>query len=86
MWSGGSSRVFNRRVEGGVSDLVGFVEDINLKAITRRLVTCGFAQFADFVDAAVGSGVDLDHVDSIAGTNLRAGFANAARLRHRLIG
>ena len=68
-------------IEGGVGNLVRFVENINLEAVARGTVARGLTQFPDFVDAAIGGGVNLDYVDGVAGTNLRAGFADAARLR-----
>ncbi len=81
-------RLFQRLqqgVESGVGNLVRFVENINLEAVARGTVARSLAQFADFVDAAIGGGVDLDHVDRVAGANFGAGFADAARLCHRLV-
>ena len=69
-----------QRVEGRVGDLVRFVEDVNLEAVARRPVTGSVAQLANFVDAAVGGGVNLDHVHGIAGANLGAGVADPAWL------
>ena len=74
-----------QRVEGGVGDLVGFVEDVDFEAVAGGAIAGGFAEFADFVDAAVGGGVDLDDVDCIAGANLGARFADAAGFRNGLI-
>ena len=56
-----------QRVEGLVGDLVGFVDDEDLVAVARRLVADVFAQFAHFVDAAIGGGVDFDDVHGAAG-------------------
>jgi hypothetical protein len=67
-------------IESGVGDLVGFVENVNLEAVARRAVARGLAQFANFVDAAIGGRVDLDHINRIAGANFGAGFADAAGL------
>src|ERR1700746_1728749 len=64
---------------------MSFVKNINLEAVARRTVARRLAQLANLVDAAIGSGVDLNHVNGITGANLGAGFADAARLRHRLI-
>ena len=72
-------------IEGRIGDLVRFVENVNLEAVARRTITGGFAQFADFVDPAVGGGVDFDHVNRVARANLGAGFTNAARLRDGLV-
>ena len=77
---------FQQRIEGRVGDLVGFVENVDFEAVARRTVARGLAQFADLVDAAIGGGVDFDHVHRVAGANLGAGIANAAGLGHRLVG
>ena len=74
-----------QRIEGGVGDLVGFVEDVDLEAVARGTVAGGFAQFANLVDAAVGGGVDFDYIDRVAGANFGAGIADAAGLGHRLV-
>ena len=81
-------RLFQRlqqRVKGGIGNLVGFVEDPDLVAVARRTVTGGIAQFADFVDAAIGGGVDLDHVNRVALADFDAGVAHAARLGDGMI-
>src|SRR5581483_6209848 len=72
---------FQQRVEGGVGDLVRLVEDVDLVAVARRAVSGRVPQLADFVDAAVGGGVDFDHVHRTAFADLDARFALAARLR-----
>src|SRR5579872_2147165 len=74
-----------QRVERGVGNLVGFVENVNLETIARGTVASSLAQLADFVDAAVGGGVDLDDVYGIAGTNFGAGFADATGLGDGMI-
>ena len=77
-------RLFQRLqqgVEGGVGDLVGFVEDVDLVAVAGGAVAGGVAQLADLVDAAIGGGVDLDDVDGVAGANFDAGVADARRAR-----
>ena len=81
-------RLFQRleqRVEGGVGDLVRLVENVDLETVARRTIARRLAQFADFVNAAVGGGVNLDHVHRIAGANLAAGIAHAARLGHWMV-
>ena len=85
MWLGRLFQRLEQRIEGGVGDLVGFVEDVDLEAVARRTVARGLAQLADLVDAAIGGGVDLDHIHRIAGANLAAGIANAARLGHGMV-
>ena len=69
-----------QRVEGCVGDLVGFVQDINLEAVARGTVARSLAQFTDFVNATVGGGVNLDHVNRVAGTDFSTGFADSAGL------
>jgi hypothetical protein len=68
-------------VEGRFSDLVGFVEDVDFVAVTGRGVSSGVAQFANFVDAAVGGRIDLNYICGVALANLDAGVAHAAGLR-----
>ena len=77
---------FQQGVEGGIGDLVRFVEDVDLEAVPRRAIAGGLAKFADLVDAAVGGGVDFDYIDGISGADFGAGLANAARFRHGLVG
>ena len=72
-----------QRIEGCIGDLMGLVEQVYFVAIACRGVARRLAQFANLVDPAVGGGIDLDHVQGIAGANLRAGVANPARLRGR---
>ena len=82
-------RLFQRLqqcVEGCVGNLVRFVENVNLEAVACGPVARSFAQFADFVDTAIRRRVDFDYVNCITGSNLGAGFTDAARLRHWLIG
>src|SRR6266567_2813163 len=82
-------RLFQRlqqRVEGRVRNLVRFVENVNLEPVARGTISCSLAQFANFVDAAVGSGVDFNHVNRIADANLGTRLANPARFRNRLVG
>ena len=64
---------------------MGFVEDIDFEAVARGLVAGGLAEFADFVDAAVGGGIDFNDVDGVASANFGAGFADAAGLGRRRI-
>ena len=81
-------RLFQRlqqRIEGGIGDLVSFVENVNLEAIAGRAIARCLPQFANFVDAAVGGGVDFNDVDRIPRPNFRARFAHAAGLGHRMI-
>ena len=70
-----------QRVEGGVGDLVGFVEDVDLVLVARGAVAGGVAELADLVDAAVGGGVDLDDVDGVAGADLECRTRRLRRAR-----
>ena len=67
-------------VEGGVGDLVGLVEDVDLVTVAGGRVAGCVAQFANLVDATVGGGVNLDDIDGVAGADLGAGFAGLAWL------
>ncbi len=69
-------------VEGGVGDLVGFVEDPDLVLVAGGAVAGGLAQLADLVDAAVGGGVDLKDVDG----SCRREFPGRSRRRRRVPG
>src|SRR6266853_3417569 len=75
---------FQQGVEGGIGDLMSFVENVDFETVTCRTVAGAFAQFANLVNAAVGGGIDLDYIDGISGADLSAGFADATRLQHGL--
>ena len=76
---------FQQRVEGGVGDLVRFVENVNFESVAGGTVAGRLSEFADFIDATVRGGIDFDHVHGVSGTDFGAGFANATRLRHRMV-
>src|SRR3954468_10394452 len=76
---------FQQRIESGVCDLMRFVKNINLESIAGGAIPRGFAQLANFIDAAVGGCVDFNHVNGITGANLGAGVAYAAWLRNWLV-
>ena len=57
---------FQQSVERFAGDLVRFVDDEDLVAVARRAVADVFAQFAHFVDAAIGGRVDFDDVGRAA--------------------
>ena len=69
---------FEQRVEGCIGDLMSFIENIDFVSIPAGRVTGGVPQFANLVDAAIGGGVDFDHVDGVSLTDLDAGVADAA--------
>ena len=50
---------FQQRIERFRGQHVRFVDDENLVAVARRKIAHVFAQFADFVDSAVGGRVDF---------------------------
>ncbi len=83
--SGRFLQSLEQSVEGRVGDLMGFVENVNLEAVARGAIARGLAQLANFVNAAIGGGVDFDHVHGISGANFDAGIANSARLGDRLV-
>ena len=82
---GGLFERFEERVEGSVGDLVRFVKNVDFEAIASRAIAGGLAEFADFVDAAVRGGVDLDYIDGVAGSDFCAGLADAAGFGDRAI-
>src|SRR5664279_4108163 len=57
----------------------------DLVSVAGWPIACGIAQFADFIDATIGGGIDLDHVHRIACPDLEAGVAHAARLRNGMV-
>ena len=69
---------FEERVEGGVGDLVGFVEDDDFEAVASGPIAGGIAEFTNLVDTAVGGGVDFQDVDGVALANFKAGVADEA--------
>src|SRR5581483_9655595 len=77
---------FQKRIESGIRNLVGFIQDPDLVAVPRRAIACCIAQLPDLVNTAVGGGVNFDDVNRIPGTNFRGVFANSARLRDRFVG
>src|SRR6185312_8322180 len=81
-------RFFERleqRVEGRIGDLMGLVEDVDLVLVARWTIARRVAELPDFVDAAVGGGVDFDDVDRIALTDFEAGLAVIARFGGRTL-
>ncbi len=71
---------FQKRIERSIGDLVRLVQNVDFVAVARRAVPGSVAQFADFIDAAVGRGIDFDHVDGVALADLQAGVAGQAWL------
>ena len=71
-------------VEGLLGEHVDLVDDVHLVAAVDRRVADLVAQLADVVDAAVGGGVHLDHVERRRGGDRPAAFAHAAGRDGRL--
>ena len=71
---------FQQRVRGFVGELVRFVEDHDFVAARSGRVADHLAQLADLVNAAVGGGVDFEHVERSAGGNFAAGVAGVVGL------
>ena len=83
-----AGRLFQRleqRVEGRAGEHVHFVDDVDLVAIARGQVPGGLAQRPHVVDAVVGGGIDLLHVDVGAGGDVDARPADTTRLRRRAL-
>jgi len=67
-------------VEGGIGNLVGLIENVNLLAVASRTIAGCIPQLADFVNATIGGGINFNDVHSAAGAYFRAGVAFAAGL------
>ena len=81
-------RLFQRLqqgVESSISDLMSFVKNVNFETVAGRTVTRGLTKFADFVDAAVGGGIDFNNVDRVSGADFSARLTYAAGLGNRVI-
>src|SRR5262249_14490502 len=68
-------------VESLIGKLMGFVDDVNLEAVTRGPVAQVLDDGARIVNFAIGGAVDLADVERTAGADLAARDAFAARLR-----
>ena len=74
---------FQKSIKSRVGNLVGLIQDVDLVFIARRPVTSSVSKFANLIDAAVGRGVNLDHVHRIASPYLRTALAALTWLRTR---
>ena len=83
--SGGSSRVFSKRVEGLAREHVNFVDDVDLEPRPAGPHADVLPQLADFVDAAIAGAVDLQHVHVLAGADAAADVALVAGRRRRAL-
>ena len=77
---------FEQGVEGGLTEHVGFVDDVDLEAAAGGAELGVGDEIADVVDAGVAGGVDLDDVDVIAPADGEAGGTFAAGLGGWLVG
>jgi hypothetical protein len=68
---------FEESVGGFTGQHVGFVEDDDFTARSGGCVANHFAEFADLVNAAIGSGVDFNDVEGRTGSDFLAGIADA---------
>ena len=78
--SGGSSSVFEKRVERVLGEHVHFVDDVDLVTRRDRAVAHALDELADVVDPGAARGIHLDHVDVAVGGNREAVLACPARL------
>ena len=62
-----------------------FVDNIDLETAFSRLVADVFDDLADFVDAAVRSSIDFEHIDGAATSDLLTLGALIARRRRRTL-
>ena len=62
-----------QRVERTLGQHVNLINDVHFILSLRRSVTHFFDNFANIVDAVVGSGVDLDHIHRVSCRYLAAG-------------
>ena len=72
-----------QRVPGRVGQLVGLVEDVDLRAALDRLEHDALPELADVVDPALRGGVHLDHVERGAGRDRHADAAGVVGVRRR---
>ena len=72
---------FQQGVEGCGGEHVALVHHIHLPARLHRREAGALDQLADVVHAGVGGGVDLDHIEGVAGGDRGAQLAHAAGLR-----
>ncbi len=68
-----------QRVERIFGDLVNFIDDVNLKSASSRLIADIFDDLANLIDAAIRRTVDFENVDRIALGNLMTLSADATR-------
>ena len=61
-----------QRVKSSVGNLMRFVQNVDLVAITGWAITCSIAQFADLVDTTICRRINFDYIDRTTGTDLLA--------------
>ena len=70
-----------QRVEGGHTEHVNFVDDVNFKGAVGGHVFDIFPQLAHLIDTVIGRTVDFKNVDAMSPGNLFARSADIARNR-----
>ncbi len=65
-------------VEGGGREHVALIDHVDLPAGLHRREAGALDQLADVVDAGVGGGIDLDHIEGVAGGDRAAELTAAA--------
>jgi ribose 1,5-bisphosphokinase PhnN len=61
-----------QRIERGIGNLVRFIQNINLVAVTRRAIAGGITQFADLINTAIGGRVDFDYIHRTSSPDFHA--------------
>ena len=56
-------KCLQQSIECSIGNLMGLVENIDLEAITGGPVSSCFAEFTDLINATIGSGIDLNHIN-----------------------
>src|ERR1051326_2857669 len=72
-------------IKCSICNLMRLIQNVNLESVPCWTMPGRLAQLTNFINAAIGGSVDLNHVHRISGSNLRARIANSARFGHRLL-
>ena len=76
---GGFFQRLQQGVEGGHTQHVNFVDDVNFKSAVGGHVFDIFPQFPHLIDTVIGCTVDFKNVDAVSAGNLFARSADIAR-------
>jgi hypothetical protein len=63
---------FQQCVESVFSNLVHFIDNVNLERATRRLIANVFDDLPDLIDSAIGGAINFDYIDTISLDNFFA--------------